>query len=296
MYLIFFVKEKQHLNDKIKQSTEVRVYEKPGTSICAAFITNNHSTEAATIGFRGSKYFLPAHSISVLPDCKTEIVSQHNSRNYVKSGVANNHKWEVFNEEILSTKKLPTNQLILAELYSLLKDKTDYAWYTTRILLQGLLIVPWHPIGARSWGSVISMLIRYSSFPHWDYLCAGANVASRVDMRFAATDPLSEIVWSPDKGLSLRCADSSFADKNNSLFRDVGPSCMVLAPPQSVTGGMSTTDKHIDDVPVKPKAIICTTSDVAATDAPTMNPTIYSGPKPECKVCEENYTGMGNIF
>ncbi|XP_014520823.1 uncharacterized protein LOC106777661 isoform X8 [Vigna radiata var. radiata] len=29
---------------------------------------------------------------------------------------------------------------------------------------------------------------------------AGANAASRVDMTFAATDPLSEIVWSPDKG------------------------------------------------------------------------------------------------
>ncbi|XP_022631554.1 uncharacterized protein LOC106777661 isoform X5 [Vigna radiata var. radiata] len=54
---------------------------------------------------------------------------------------------------------------------------------------------------------------------------AGANAASRVDMTFAATDPLSEIVWSPDKGLSLRCADSSFADKNTSLFRDVGTSC-----------------------------------------------------------------------
>ncbi|KAJ1384381.1 hypothetical protein SESBI_42640 [Sesbania bispinosa] len=68
---------------------------------------------------------------------------------------------------------------------------------------------------------------------------------------------------------------------------------MVLAPPQSVTGGMSTTDKHIDDVPVKSKAVICATSDVAATDAPTMNPTIDSGPKPECKVCEENDTGSG---
>ncbi|KAJ1390461.1 hypothetical protein SESBI_37471 [Sesbania bispinosa] len=67
---------------------------------------------------------------SVRPHSK--IVSQHNSRNYVKSGVANNHKWEVFNEAIPSTKKRPTNQWIPAELYSLIKDKTDYAWYTTR--------------------------------------------------------------------------------------------------------------------------------------------------------------------
>lgn len=55
--------------------------------------------------------------------------------------------------------------------------------------------------------------------------CAGANAASRADMTLATTDPLSELVWSSDKGLSLKCADSSFADKNSSLFRDVGPSC-----------------------------------------------------------------------
>jgi hypothetical protein len=52
---------------------QVKVFEKPGTNICAAFITNNHTTEAATINFRGSNYLLPAHSISVLPDCKTVV-------------------------------------------------------------------------------------------------------------------------------------------------------------------------------------------------------------------------------
>ncbi|RHN51415.1 putative RNA polymerase-associated protein Rtf1 [Medicago truncatula] len=55
--------------------------------------------------------------------------------------------------------------------------------------------------------------------------CAGAYAASRADMTLATTDPLSELVWSSDKGLSLKCADSSFADKNSSPFLDVGPSC-----------------------------------------------------------------------
>ncbi|CAL0332068.1 unnamed protein product [Lupinus luteus] len=68
--------------------------------------------------------------------------------------------------------------------------------------------------------------------------CAGANAASGGDLTIAATDPLSEIVYSQDKGLSLKCADSCFADKNNSLFTDVGPSCIVLAPPQILTGIM----------------------------------------------------------
>ncbi|XP_019422004.1 PREDICTED: uncharacterized protein LOC109331759 isoform X2 [Lupinus angustifolius] len=68
--------------------------------------------------------------------------------------------------------------------------------------------------------------------------CAGANAASGVDFTIAATDPLSEIVYSQDKGLSLKRADASFADKSNSVFRDVGPNCVVLAPPQSLTGIM----------------------------------------------------------
>ncbi|XP_014520819.1 uncharacterized protein LOC106777661 isoform X2 [Vigna radiata var. radiata] len=91
---------------------------------------------------------------------------------------------------------------------------------------------------------------------------AGANAASRVDMTFAATDPLSEIVWSPDKGLSLRCADSSFADKNTSLFRDVGTS-----------------------------SVVCAKGDISEADAPTMHATGDSGVKAKFKAYEEDDIG-----
>ncbi|XP_027914548.1 uncharacterized protein LOC114174017 isoform X2 [Vigna unguiculata] len=90
---------------------------------------------------------------------------------------------------------------------------------------------------------------------------AGANAASRVDMTFAATDPLSEIVWSPDKGLSLRCADSSFADKNTSLFRELGTS------------------------------FVCAKGDIAEADAPTMHATGDSGVKAKFKAYEEDDIG-----
>ncbi|CAJ2650900.1 unnamed protein product [Trifolium pratense] len=99
---------------------------------------------------------------------------------------------------------------------------------------------------------------------------AGANAASRADMTLATTDPLSEIVWSPEKGLSLKCAD-----KNSSLFRDVGPSCsMVLSLPQSVTYCNSITDKPIDDNFLKSIAIACV--------------------KPDYKADEENSNGKGS--
>ncbi|ESW09381.2 hypothetical protein PHAVU_009G119632 [Phaseolus vulgaris] len=123
--------------EKLNQFHEIRTFEKLGTNMCAAFITNNHTIDAATINFRGTNYFLPPHSISVLPDCKTvvyntqSIVSQHNSRNYERSPIANNFQWEMFIEAIPTTKKMDTYQNLPAELYSLLKDTTDYAWYTT---------------------------------------------------------------------------------------------------------------------------------------------------------------------
>ncbi|XP_047181173.1 uncharacterized protein LOC124847670 isoform X1 [Vigna umbellata] len=120
---------------------------------------------------------------------------------------------------------------------------------------------------------------------------AGANAASRVDMTFAATDPLSEIVWSPEKGLSLRCADSSFADKNTSLFRDVGTSCMVLTRPQKFTGGSSTTDNPLDDDFLKPLAVLCAKGDIAEADAPTMHATGDSGVKAKFKAYEEDDIG-----
>ncbi|XP_027355010.1 beta-galactosidase 13-like [Abrus precatorius] len=129
--------------NKISQYHEIIVFERPGSNTCAAFITNNHTQTPATINFRGSEYYLPPRSISILPDCKNvvfntqNIVSQHNIRNYKKSKTANNHKWEVFNEPVPTTKqtKFDSKVKVPAELYSLLKDTTDYGWYTTSVEL-----------------------------------------------------------------------------------------------------------------------------------------------------------------
>lgn len=36
---------------------------------CAAFLANYGSSSDATVDFRGKSYFLPAWSVSILPDC-----------------------------------------------------------------------------------------------------------------------------------------------------------------------------------------------------------------------------------
>lgn len=54
---------------------QAQFYEKPGTNICAAFLTNTNSRVPATVSFRGQAYYLPARSISILPDCKTVVLN-----------------------------------------------------------------------------------------------------------------------------------------------------------------------------------------------------------------------------
>lgn len=91
------------------------------------------------VTFRGSEYFLPAHSISVLPDCKTvvyntrQIVAQHSSREYKRSKVANkNLQWKMTRENIPIMSDTSLTSKSPLELMSTTKDTTDYLWYTTR--------------------------------------------------------------------------------------------------------------------------------------------------------------------
>ncbi|GMI73372.1 beta-galactosidase 13 [Hibiscus trionum] len=123
---------------KLGPNKEVHVWEQPGTPNCAAFLSNNDTKKPQAINFRGRDYDLPPRSITILPDCKTEvyntqmITSQHNSRNFVRSANANkNFNWEMYIEV------LPTESEDVKpeprELFDLTKDTTDYAWYTTKI-------------------------------------------------------------------------------------------------------------------------------------------------------------------
>ncbi|XLU47975.1 hypothetical protein S245_042789, partial [Arachis hypogaea] len=124
---------------KLTEFNEVIKFEKGDG--CVAFLTNNHTKVDTTINFNGKDYFLPPRSISILGDCKNVIyntqliASQHNSRNFKRSKLGNNHKWEMYVEEIPTTLQLKPDKNAPAELYSMLKDMTDYAWFTTSVEL-----------------------------------------------------------------------------------------------------------------------------------------------------------------
>lgn len=63
---------------------------------------------------------------------------------------------------------------------------------------------------------------------------AGVNAGSGLHI-FAAPDPLSELVWTPRKGLSLKRADNSSAKKKPILLWNVAPSNEVSTPPEIIS-------------------------------------------------------------
>ncbi|XP_010936361.2 uncharacterized protein [Elaeis guineensis] len=74
---------------------------------------------------------------------------------------------------------------------------------------------------------------------------AGANAASRADMVFTSTNPLSELVWSPHEGLSLKYAGSSLSEKKASLSRNTESFDIKISSPQHTNGGKSVSVRDI---------------------------------------------------
>lgn len=63
---------------------------------------------------------------------------------------------------------------------------------------------------------------------------AGANAGSRAEIEFATNNPLSELVWSPHNGLSLKCTDCSLSEKKSSLFWSSDSGNMIISSPTNI--------------------------------------------------------------
>ncbi|XP_058090936.1 beta-galactosidase 13-like [Magnolia sinica] len=128
---------------KLGEEIEARIYQQPGTNVCAAFIANNHSSSAVTANFNGGQYYLPPHSISILPDCKTEVfntqkvLSQHNSRVYQLADESNKDmEWKMYQDQVPNINHCSLKHPAHLEHINVSKDTSDYVWYTTRLVLQ----------------------------------------------------------------------------------------------------------------------------------------------------------------
>ncbi|KAK4347099.1 hypothetical protein RND71_033438 [Anisodus tanguticus] len=104
--------------DNLLPFGKAHVYYKTSND-CAAFLANYGSSSDANVTFNGKSYFLPAWSVSILPDCKNVIF---NTAKIFGAG---------------TKKKLVSGIIITAshllEQINTTKDTSDFLWYTTSI-------------------------------------------------------------------------------------------------------------------------------------------------------------------
>ncbi|WMV16098.1 hypothetical protein MTR67_009483 [Solanum verrucosum] len=124
---------------------EAHVYYKSSND-CAAFLANYGNTSDANVTFNGKSYFLPAWSVSILPDCKNvifntaKVVSQkttgsteftHNTVSIENS--LESDPWGWYKEKVGNANNHSFASPRLLEQINTTKDTSDFLWYTTSI-------------------------------------------------------------------------------------------------------------------------------------------------------------------
>ncbi|CAN0852800.1 Beta-galactosidase 8 [Linum grandiflorum] len=143
----------EHLisSDPVHQSLghnlEAHIYYKSPNSSCAAFLANFDSKSDAKVHFKGNDYFLPAWSVSILPDCKNvafntaKVVSQRHpvGNSFTRSttpnevSLATSSAWSWYQEQVGIWGNDSFTKLGLLEQINTTKDKSDFLWYSTSI-------------------------------------------------------------------------------------------------------------------------------------------------------------------
>ncbi|XP_057859557.2 beta-galactosidase [Cryptomeria japonica] len=142
---------KSHDKITLGPSQEAHVFRSRGGE-CAAFLSNMDPKSDVTISFFNLRYYLPAWSVSILPDCRTVIFNTamvNSQTNLMKSitpykkmspskilqneNVDGFEKWQIFEEHIGVLQENSFKASGLLEHISTTKDMTDYLWYTISI-------------------------------------------------------------------------------------------------------------------------------------------------------------------
>ncbi|KAL6201128.1 hypothetical protein ACLB2K_024843 [Fragaria x ananassa] len=118
---------------------EAHIYYKHSNE-CAAFLANYGSSSDANVTFKGHVYFLPAWSVSILPDCKNvifntaKVVSQRTAGDPIfASTTLELSSWGWYKETVGSWSNGSFSSPGLLEQISTTKDTSDFLWYSISI-------------------------------------------------------------------------------------------------------------------------------------------------------------------
>ncbi|KAL2327302.1 hypothetical protein Fmac_020729 [Flemingia macrophylla] len=126
-------------------SVKATIYATNDSSSC--FLTNTNTSSDATVTFRGNKYNVPAWSVSLLPDCRTEEYNTAKVNVQTSLMVKGKNKaedepealkwvWRAENidDALLGKGNFSANRLIDQKRAA--ADVSDYLWYMTRLDLE----------------------------------------------------------------------------------------------------------------------------------------------------------------
>ncbi|KAM4102132.1 hypothetical protein ACB094_05G200400 [Castanea mollissima] len=124
---------------------EAHIYSKTSND-CVAFLANYDSSLDANVTFNGNSYFLPAWSVSILPDCKNvifntaKVVAQRNLQVISSAHASSANEllrapsaWSWSKEKVGIWSNSSFVESGLLEHIDTTKDTSDYLWYTTSI-------------------------------------------------------------------------------------------------------------------------------------------------------------------
>ncbi|KAL8464064.1 hypothetical protein ACS0TY_033836 [Phlomoides rotata] len=119
------------------KNQEVHVF-RSKSGVCAAFLSNYDPTYSTKLTFQNVQYDLPPWSISILPDCKTEVYNTaritSKSSEAKMVGVGGGLSWESYNEQTPSADDSDTLAMAgLWEQVNITRDSSDYLWYLTDV-------------------------------------------------------------------------------------------------------------------------------------------------------------------
>lgn len=128
---------------------EAHVYYKTSND-CAAFLANYDSKADANVTFNGVSYFLPAWSVSILPDCKNvifntaKVVAQNAPsdveiayNDFVRESSPVSSPWSWYKEKAGIWGNSSFVKSSLLEQINTTKDTSDFLWYTTSLNMDG---------------------------------------------------------------------------------------------------------------------------------------------------------------
>ncbi|XP_057850340.2 beta-galactosidase 2 isoform X2 [Cryptomeria japonica] len=107
-----------------------------GAGKCAAFLENFDANSDATVIFNNKNYYIPAWSISILPDCRSVVFNTAKvsvQRSQMNMTPVGRLVWESFKENVATYEDGSITDMGLLEQINTTRGNTDYLWYITRV-------------------------------------------------------------------------------------------------------------------------------------------------------------------